>query len=77
MLDDERELAEFVRRHGGPVNALLHAGCPPLARLRELGVARVSVGSGIANAALDHATLIAAALATGDDGPLREARGEL
>ncbi len=77
LLDDERELAEFVTRHGGPVNALLHHGSPRLSGLRGIGIARVSVGSGIASAALDHAEAIARALAGGDDVPLRIARGEL
>ncbi len=77
LLDDEAELEAFITRAGGPVNALLYAGSPPLARLRDLGVARVSVGSGLASAALDHAESISAALAAGDDGPLRRANGEL
>ncbi len=46
LLDDEADLGAFVAAAGGPVNALLYSGSPSLARLRELGVARVSVGSG-------------------------------
>jgi 2-methylisocitrate lyase-like PEP mutase family enzyme len=39
---DRRELfGEFVRRVDGPVN-VVGAGAPPLARLAELGVARIS-----------------------------------
>ena len=77
LLDDEVDLGAFVAAAGGPVNALLYSGSPSLSRLRELGVARVSVGSGLASAALDHAAGIARALLGGDDEPLRRADGEL
>ncbi len=40
-LADDELIGEFVRRVKGPVN-LVAAGAPPLARLAELGVARVS-----------------------------------
>jgi len=50
----------------GPVNILVPAGDPPLAELERAGVARVSFGSGLARAALDHAARLAAeALAAG------------
>ncbi len=35
----------------GPLNVMAGPGAPPVADLAELGVARVSVGSGIAQAA--------------------------
>jgi 2-methylisocitrate lyase-like PEP mutase family enzyme len=41
-------IAEFVRGVEGPVNAL-GAGAPPLARLAELGVARVSFAGFLMN----------------------------
>ena len=77
LLDDEVDLGAFVAAAGAPVNALQYSGSPTLARMRELGVARVSVGSGLASAALDHAAGIARAFLAGDDLPLREADGEL
>jgi 2-methylisocitrate lyase-like PEP mutase family enzyme len=40
---DERVIAAFVEL-GVPVNVLLRPGAPPIARLAELGVARVSLG---------------------------------
>jgi 2-methylisocitrate lyase-like PEP mutase family enzyme len=40
-LADDELIGEFVRRVEGPVN-LVAAGAPPLARLAELGVARIS-----------------------------------
>jgi len=77
LLDDEAELAAFVARAGAPVNGLLHAGGLSLAQLRTAGVARISVGSGLASAAIDHVAAIAGALLAGDDRPLRGADGEL
>jgi 2-methylisocitrate lyase-like PEP mutase family enzyme len=71
LLDDETELTAFVQQAGAPVNGLLHAGGLSLAQLRAAGVARISVGSGLASAAVDHAAAIAAALLAGDDEPLR------
>jgi 2-methylisocitrate lyase-like PEP mutase family enzyme len=40
---DESTVAAFVEL-GAPVNVLLRPGAPPMARLAELGVARVSLG---------------------------------
>jgi 2-methylisocitrate lyase-like PEP mutase family enzyme len=40
-LADDELIGEFVRRVEGPVN-VVGAGAPPLARLAELGVARIS-----------------------------------
>ena len=40
---DEETIAAFVEL-GVPVNILLRPGAPPIARLAELGVARVSLG---------------------------------
>jgi 2-methylisocitrate lyase-like PEP mutase family enzyme len=41
LLADDELIGEFVRRVEGPVN-VVRSGAPPLARLAELGVARVS-----------------------------------
>src|SRR5262249_54725418 len=42
VLDDEAAIAEIVRGCPVPVNILARPSAPPLARLRELGVRRVS-----------------------------------
>jgi len=47
-LADEEAIGEFVRRVEGPVN-IVAAGAPPLARLAELGVARVSFAGTLMN----------------------------
>jgi 2-methylisocitrate lyase-like PEP mutase family enzyme len=50
-LHNENEIAEMVREIDGPLNLLTVPGLPPLERLEELGVARVSTGSSMARAA--------------------------
>src|SRR5215471_11237863 len=45
---DDELIGEFVRRVEGPVN-IVGAGAPPLARLAELGVARVSFAGFLMN----------------------------
>ena len=49
---DEETIRRFVKALPFPLNFLAVAGSPPVRRLQELGVARVSVGSGIARAAM-------------------------
>lgn len=49
FLGDEETIAAFVAP-GAPVNILLRAGGPGVPRLRELGVARISLGSGLSRA---------------------------
>ncbi|MEU2561110.1 isocitrate lyase/phosphoenolpyruvate mutase family protein [Streptomyces longispororuber] len=56
---DPETVAALVAKVDGPVNVMAGPGAPPVARLAELGVARISVGSGIAQAA--HALVRAAA----------------
>ena len=51
---DEDTIARFVQALRFPLNVLATAGTPPIRRLRELGVARVSVGSAFARAAMGH-----------------------
>lgn len=51
LLADEEALARVVRELGAPVNALLLPNGPSLARLAELGLARVSLGTGLERAA--------------------------
>ena len=64
---DRRTIATLVREIDGPLNILAVPGCPPIAELRDLGVRRVSQGSGpmratmmltrrIARELLDHGT---------------------
>ncbi|GAA2786350.1 isocitrate lyase/PEP mutase family protein [Crossiella cryophila] len=48
----EDTIAALVEALDGPLNIMAMPGAPTVARLGELGVARVSVGSGIAQAAL-------------------------
>jgi len=45
LLHDESTIGAFVQAVEGPVNVLAMPGAPPVARLAELGVARVSLGS--------------------------------
>jgi 2-methylisocitrate lyase-like PEP mutase family enzyme len=49
---DEATIAAFVEL-GVPVNVLLRPGAPPIARLAELGVARVSLGHFLHAEAMD------------------------
>jgi 2-methylisocitrate lyase-like PEP mutase family enzyme len=48
-------IGELVRQVAGPLNILSGAGAPTIRELQNLGVARVSVGSGIMRAALAFA----------------------
>ena len=47
MIADEHAIGAFVDGVGGAVNVNLRAATPPLAVLRRLGVARVSLGGGL------------------------------
>jgi len=47
FLHDERTIADFVRDANAPVNILAVPQAPVAARLAEIGVARISWGSGI------------------------------
>jgi 2-methylisocitrate lyase-like PEP mutase family enzyme len=49
---DEALIRDFVEELRFPLNVLIDPGMPPLNRLQELGVARVSTGSGIARATI-------------------------
>ncbi|MCW5981467.1 MAG: isocitrate lyase/phosphoenolpyruvate mutase family protein [Bryobacteraceae bacterium] len=52
LVEDEETIARLVQTLRFPVNILATAGAPPAGRLQELGVARVSLGSGPMRAAL-------------------------
>src|SRR5579885_2349263 len=54
-------IAELARRIDGPMNVLVQKGTPSPADLQELGVARMTWGSGLASSAYDEAARIAQA----------------
>jgi 2-methylisocitrate lyase-like PEP mutase family enzyme len=49
---DKETIAQLVRGVAGPLNILATVGTPPIAELQQLGVARVSLGSGPMRATL-------------------------
>ena len=51
-LVDRNMIEKLVKAVAAPVNILLTQGCPPLRDLEKMGVARVSVGSGVMRATL-------------------------
>ncbi len=51
---DEPTIAELVKAINGPLNILAGAGAPTVGRMAELGVARISTGSGSTSYALAH-----------------------
>jgi 2-methylisocitrate lyase-like PEP mutase family enzyme len=61
---DPVTIARLVSGLGAPLNVLAVAGTPPIAALEELGVARVSVGSGPMRATLALVAEIAEELGT-------------
>jgi 2-methylisocitrate lyase-like PEP mutase family enzyme len=60
---DAETIGRLARALEGPLNVLAGPGCPPVAELEALGVARVSVGSGPMTASLTLLRRIAAELA--------------
>jgi 2-methylisocitrate lyase-like PEP mutase family enzyme len=60
---DPEVIGRLIREIDAPVNVLAGAGSPPIAELARLGVARVSLGSGPARAALTAFDRIARDLA--------------
>ncbi len=56
---DRDTIGRFVKAINGPINVLAVAGLPSIPELQELGVARVSIGSGGARAALGLARRLA------------------
>jgi 2-methylisocitrate lyase-like PEP mutase family enzyme len=61
-LADEAAIASFVEAVEGPVNILARPGAPDVATLARLGVARISVGSGLFRTAMGAARAAAEAL---------------
>lgn len=73
MAAEDALLARFVKAIDAPLNFLAWPGLPPLGRLKEIGVRRLSAGSGIAKASLDHTYhLTQAFLSEGRSEPLTE-----
>jgi 2-methylisocitrate lyase-like PEP mutase family enzyme len=46
-ITDRALIEKLVKAVAAPLNILLSAGCPPIPELEKLGVARVSIGSGV------------------------------
>ena len=72
MLADEEAIGRIVRELQAPVNVLFVPGAPPLARLAELGVRRVSLGGGLARHAMDEVETAARRLLAGDESAFAE-----
>lgn len=68
---DDADIAAMVDALG-TVNAMLLPGGPSLARCRELGVARVSVGGGLHRVMTSQVGAVLRSLRDGDDTPFRE-----
>src|SRR6266567_2830625 len=51
-LQDAKTIAKLVKALEAPLNILATPGCPPLAQLEKMGVARVSAGSTVMRAVL-------------------------
>jgi 2-methylisocitrate lyase-like PEP mutase family enzyme len=62
VLDRPEDLRELIAAVELPVNVLARQGTPPVAELAELGVKRISVGSGFAFAAYAAAVQVASEL---------------
>ncbi len=52
MLSEDADIGAYVKGVGGPVNVMARPSTPGLGRLAELGVARVTFGSGLHRASL-------------------------
>ncbi len=66
-LTEESLIATLVDRIPGPLNVLYHPGVPSLSRLAALGVARVTFGPGLQQAALRRLGELATTLRGGGD----------
>lgn len=69
---DEADIAAMVETLG-IVNVMLRPGAPSIARLAELGVARVSLAGGLLRWMTKQVGAVLEALRDGDDSPFREA----
>ena len=64
-------IAALAHRIHGPMNVIADKGTPPPAELEELGVARVTWGSGLAALAYDEAARVAQTALAGPEGGRR------
>lgn len=64
---DAATIGKMVKAIPGPLNILLLPGVPTVAELEKMGVARVSIGSGMMRAALGAAREIAKKMLIGED----------
>lgn len=67
MLAADADIAAYVREVPGPVNVMATHATPRLRRLAELGVARVTFGSGFHRIAVEAVSAAAKRVAAGDD----------
>jgi 2-methylisocitrate lyase-like PEP mutase family enzyme len=63
----EEDLAQFTARHAGSVNGLVQSGRVRLGRLREIGLARISFGSGLQRLTSAYLRRCLTAISAGDD----------
>lgn len=71
MAAEDALLVRFAAAIDAPLNFLAWPGLPPLARLKEIGVRRLSAGSGVARMSFNHTyALTQAFLAEGRSEPL-------
>jgi len=59
MAVDEADLVRFVKAIDAPLNSLAWKGLPPAARLKEIGIRRLSAGSGLAKVSLNYTYALA------------------
>jgi 2-methylisocitrate lyase-like PEP mutase family enzyme len=71
LAGDEEDIADMVDALG-VINVMLRKGAPSLARCAELGVARVSVGSGLFSIMTSQVGVQLRMLRDGDDSSFRE-----
>lgn len=67
MLSGDHDIGEYVRGVPGPVNIMATRSTPGLHRLRELGVARITFGSGLHRLAMAAVQAAAQRLRAGED----------
>jgi 2-methylisocitrate lyase-like PEP mutase family enzyme len=73
----EEDLVRFTAGHAGPVNGLVQRGRVRLGRLMEIGLARISFGSGLQRLTAAYLRQRLAAISAGeDDWEVEPRRGE-
>jgi 2-methylisocitrate lyase-like PEP mutase family enzyme len=69
-VSDRNTIEKLVKAVEGPLNILLTPSCPPLNELQQLGVARVSAGSGLMRASLGFARQVVQEMMQGSTAAL-------